>query len=752
MKNACMLLMLHVVLSSSAVCHTGTLAGTVLDRQSRAPVPGASVQIEGTPRGAATDANGQFVIPDVATGSYTLSASAVGYVRQTLPVVLADTDTTRVDFLLVNGLLNFDEVTVTGTQNLSAASSGILRAIDFELRPRQSAQEMLRLVPGLVIAQHAGGGKAEQIFLRGFDADHGTDINLSVDGVPVNMVSHGHGQGYADLHFIIPEVVKGIEVYKGPYFAEFGDLATAGSARFATRDALESNLLGVEGGMFGTYRYLTMLNLPFSSGATNSYAAAEFYHTDGYFDTPIRFNRYNLFAKVRSHVSDEGVLDIWASGFGSGWDASGQIPQRAVDEGIIDRFGSIDPTEGGNTQRQNLSMTYLGTGGNTSTLLLQVYLMKYQFRLFSNFTFFDVDSVNGDGIEQDDHRTVLGARSEYTANHLLAGLRATTLFGSGFRTDDIAVQLWHQRHRERLENRADALVNQKNMSLYITEDVRFTDAIRLQLGLRGDYFVFDVDDLRRDSMDISGYTQQTILNPKANLVISPSVQFDVFLNFGGGFHSNDARVVVTPTPDPTLARAWGAETGVRWSPARNLTFSGSLWGLDLQNEFVYVGDEGTTEASGRTRRIGVDLEARWQIVDWLFADADLNLARGRFRDLQDGENLIPLAPTVTSTGGLTLRQPGGIEASLRYRHVGSRPANEEGSVEAKGSFVVDATAAYSFGNYRLQITGENLFNVEWNEAQFDTQSRLQGEPVPVSELHFTPGTPFNLRIRGEYKF
>ncbi|HUI63557.1 MAG TPA: TonB-dependent receptor [Bacteroidota bacterium] len=747
------LMLLALALAESAHAHNGVLRGRVLDQKTRAPLVGANVLLLGTSRGAATDTDGVFVIGAVPTGTYVVSASAVGYVKQTRTVVIG-TDTANATFQLAVDVLSFGEITATAERPYSAASSMALRSIDFELRPRQSAQDMLRMVPGLIIAQHAGGGKAEQIFLRGFDADHGTDVNLSLDGLPVNMVSHAHGQGYADLHFVIPEVVKGIEVFKGPYFAQFGDFATAGSVRFLSRDELESNLVSFEGGQFGEYRYLTALQLPLQSSTTTAYAAAEFFHTDGYFDSPSAFNRYNLFAKVRSQVNGAGTLDLWMSGFASGWNASGQIPERAVAEGLIDRFGSIDPSEGGTTQRENLSLSYSGTAGNSSTILTQLYYTRYRFKLFSDFTFFRFDPVNGDEIEQDDDRTVLGGAVEYSLLNESGAAPGTTVFGSSFRADESTVELWHTAQRRRLDNTASALIHQKNVSIYAQQELRFSSMLRLQLGVRGDYFLYDLEDQLRDSahVDISGFVQQTVLNPKVNLVYSPSRKVDLFLDFGGGFHSNDARAVVAHPDERTLPRAWGAELGATFTPLDGLSVSAVAWGLDLQSELVYNGDDGQTEPSGRTRRVGLDLEGRSQVLSWLYADADVTFSRGRFRDMSDGQNYIPLAPSFTATGGLTVREPSGFEGSIRARHIDDRPANEDNSITARGYTVFDATVAYTFPAYRLQLSGENIFNVHWNEAQFDTESRLRGEANAVSDLHFTPGTPISLKLKVEYRF
>ncbi len=753
-SRVCMVLCCIMFLSVLAYSQQSSIEGMVIDKESGAPVQGASVILERSSRGSSTDTEGRFAIRQVNAGNHVVAVSAVGYSRQSKPVTVLEGQAVSLSFTISSNLLNIAEVAVTGERTFSAASSEALRAIDFELRPKQSAQDLLRVVPGLVIAQHAGGGKAEQIYIRGFDADHGTDINLSVDGVPVNMVSHGHGQGYADLHFVIPEVVEGIDVYKGPYFAQFGDLATAGSVRLRTIDVLDKNRLSVEGGKFGSYRVLSMMSLT-NDPATSSYVAGEATHTDGYFDSRINYKRYNLFGKFHSHVNEHSALAVWASAFNSTWDATGQIPVRAVRNGVISRFGSIDPTEGGRTQRFNANGSFVNTFSDYSTLTTQAYFSHYNFQLFSNFTFFANDSINGDGIEQVDSRMLYGARAEYSNEHLLGTVRAISLVGASFRGDDIDVQLYHQTKRQRLKTTADALINQKNLSLYGQEELRLSENVKVQLGLRGDIFFYDVDDrlpVSSAHSSISGSLTKAVVTPKVNVVISPVSELDVFLNFGGGFHSNDARAVVSNSGERTLPRAWGYELGVRAKPIDRLTLSLAAWGLDLQNELVYVGDEGTTELNGPTRRIGLDVEMRAQLLDWLFADVDMTFSRGRFRELSGGENFIPLAPTFTANAGLTVRYELGFEASLRLRNVSSRPANENNSVVAEGYTVFDAAVAYSFLNYRLQLGAENLFDTKWNEAQFDTESRLRNESSPVSELHFTPGTPLNIRMKVEFLF
>ncbi len=734
--------------------NSGTIIGRVVEHETNVPIPGAAIRLEGRTLGAVANDQGAFVVEKVPSGTHVVVVSAIGFAKERRQVVVHGGDTTLLEIVLSPDVLAFEEVTATGERVFSAASSEFMRALDFELRPKHSAQDMLRMVPGLVIAQHAGGGKAEQLFLRGFDADHGTDVNLSVDGVPVNMVSHGHGQGYADLHFVIPEVVEGMEVFKGPYFAAFGDLATAGSVRLTTREALERNMVSVEGGMFGTYRALGMVRLPMESQTTNAYLAGELYHTDGYFDTRIDLNRYNLFGKLVSPLDEKNRLTVWASAFSSTWDATGQIPARAVARGTIGRFGSIDPSEGGKTERFNVNVHHHITLNGTATLRAQAYASRYQFRLFSNFSFFAIDSVNGDGIEQNDDRFLYGGLAEFTSQHSIGTLPAITLLGVSYRTDAIDLQLHHQRQRERLGVIADAMVHQSNLALYAQEEVRLTKSVKAQLGVRTDLFFFDVKDRVTNPAHepVSGFVRKALVTPKLNVVVSPGTATDLFFNVGGGFHSNDARAVVSGKAERTLPRAWGAELGIRANPMHLLNIAAAVWGLDLQNELVYVGDEGTTEINGPTRRIGIDMEVRAQLADWLFADADMTLARGRFKQAPKGEDFIPLAPTLTLNAGLTVRHPSGAEAMLRVRHVSERPANADNSVTALGYSIFDASMAYRFGAYRVQVTAENLFDTPWNEAQFDTRSRLRGESAPVSELHFTPGTPFHLKAKAEFHF
>jgi outer membrane receptor protein involved in Fe transport len=774
---------------SAAAQTFSAIKGRVKDAETGNGLPGANVIIEGTSRGASTAGDGSFAITRLRPGNYHLVATLIGYKTENVSVTVEAGRDAAVDLRLAPKALELDELLVQADRSYSTASSRAVRDFDLKIRPNRSAQDMLQLAPGLVIAQHAGGGKAEQIFLRGFDADHGTDVNISVDGMPVNMVSHGHGQGYADLHFMIPDVIEEVDVYKGPYFAEYGNLATAGAVAFRTREHIDGNMLRVEGGAFDTYRFTALYQIPATGAHNNAYFAGQFYNTDGPVDSPQGFRRFNLFGKFHTHLSETAKLSFDISGFSSAWNASGQIPQRAIDGRLINRFGALNDLEGGTTGRQNLNFIYDTRGKDNSEFTLQAYASRYNFKLFSNFTFFLNDPVNGDMIEQTDSRQILGLNTKYKFYHHLGLGVATTTFGGGYRADDVDVALWHSPNRVRMEKRVDANIAERNLFLWAQEEIVFSPQLRLQLGLRGDYFTFDLEDHLETQPSnglphASGYAQETILSPKANLVISPARSLDLFANFGTGFHSNDARDVIidqrvndlekglrrnglseqqivdsltTLNFDPahrgarTLPRAIGAELGFRARIGDRLNFGAAGWWLDLEREFVYIGDEGATELSGRTRRYGLDFETRLKIFSWLYGDVDLTVSTGKLRDEPKDADEIPLAPRLVSTGGLSVRHAK-YEGGMRYRHIGDRPANEDNSVTALGYTELDLTASYRLGNYQLGLVVENLTDTDWNEAQFDTESRLRDEPAPVSELHFTPGNPRNVRVGMSYSF
>jgi outer membrane receptor for Fe3+-dicitrate len=655
-------------------------------------------------------------------------------------------------------------VEVRADRPVSAASSQRLNKLDFDNRPKNSAQDMLRLVPGLFIAQHAGGGKAEQVFIRGFDCDHGTDVAAYVDGIPVNMASHGHGQGYMDLHFLISETVKNMDVFKGPYNAQFGNFTTAAAVQFNTTDTLKNNLLLIESTVVPTRRNITgnrlmgAFQLPNFSKKITSYFATDIVSNRGYFERSQAFHRFNVFSKTVFAINQNSKLSLSFSGFSSSWDASGQVPTRAVKSGLISRFGSIDHTEGGITSRNNINLQYTSKlkGGEFSA---QFFQSDYRFKLFSNFTLYLNDSLNGDQIEQGDYRTIRGLNTQYAMAHKVANLTNKFTIGVNFRSDDIQNELWSTVKRTRLKATAIGKINEVSAALYANEVIRFNSKFRIELGGRFDYFTFNVDDkIPTDSSrtNYSGYNFQTLFSPKVNVIYATSNKVQFFINSGSGFHSNDARSTVQDQSNHQLPRSFGAEIGSLFAPTKNITLSFALWNLNLENELVYVGDDGTTENKGSSRRTGIDFSARYQVFSWLFTDVDLNISDNSLTTKVFGKRLaqashIPLSPTATSAGGFTFKQKN-FGASIRYRYLGDRAANETNTVIAEGYIVLDLSINYKMKRFKIAFNIENALNVEWNEAQFDTESKLQTEKKSVSELHYTPGTPFAMKLGLTYLF
>ena len=635
--------------------------------------------------------------------------------------------------------LDLATVTVVSKQT---SSLNKVSQIDIRLRPVHTTQDILRIVPGMFIAQHAGGGKADQLFLRGYDIDHGTDIAETVDGIPVNMVSHAHGQGYADLHFIIPELIRQVDFDKGPYLASKGNLATAGWVDFKTRDQLEASQVKVEGGSFGYGRaagFFRLLNRERAERQTNWYVGSEYFGARSYFESPQDFRRMNLFTKFTARIGSSR-LQIIASTFNSRWKASGQIPERAVRSGLITRFGAIDDSEGGNTGRTNLSIRFEKQWNSGWASVDQVYLSLYRFNLFSNFTFFLRDPVNGDAIQQKENRLLYGYTGSMSKAHQLHNKQAEFEVGYGFRMDHVNdLELNRVVRRQFLSSVENGAVREGNAFIYADERVSLTNKLDLQAGVRYDRFRFGY---RSDVQGDAEFRRRTeaVISPKLNFSYTVHPRLKVYLNNGIGFHSNDSRVVLSQEQGDVLPRVFGTDLGLIAKPARNLIVKAAIWHLASEQEFIYVGDEGIVEPSGRSRRIGVDLSIRYQPLSWLYLDVDLNAARPRALGLSKGSDYIPLGPVFTSIGGLSIRK-GDFSGAIRYRQISRRPANETNSVRAEGYFIADLQLNYRLKRLEFGLSLENVMNREWREAQFDTESLLPNETSPVSEIHFTPGTP-----------
>ena len=740
-------LLLFVFLCSSALSFAqGTLVGNVYEAGSNQPLAGAYVLLKGTNHATIVQKDGRFALSSP-YGNYEAEVSFIGYKTSTVPVEISVNNPSQLIIYLNPGNIQLSDVTISSAAD---RPSNTLSYVDIKLRPANTSQDILRMVPGLFIAQHAGGGKAEQIFLRGFDIDHGTDINLEVDGLPVNMVSHAHGQGYSDLHFLIPELIQFVDFDKGPYFADKGDFTTAGYVDFRTRNSLEKNFIKVEGAQFGTFRGVAGVNFITNRANQTGYVASEFFHSDGYFESPQDFNRLNISGKFSSLITPSDRITVGANFFKSRWNASGQIPDRAVKSGEITRFGSIDDTEGGETGRINLYAKHSHQFVDGSAFDQQLYAVHYNFNLYSNFTFFLNNPINGDQIQQQESRMIYGYKANYNASGNVFGKELTTNIGAGVRYDDVSdIRLSNTVKRKFLGSIQNGDLAEANVNLFVNETLALSDRWSLNAAMRLDYFSFGYDNkLTNENQTETAF----IISPKLNIQYKINDRLELYARSGTGFHSNDARVVVEQNAKEILPRAYGIDLGMITRLGDKLLIHSALWRLDLDQEFVYVGDAGIVEPSGKTKRQGIDFSLRYQPLSWLFVDTDLTLADTKATDEAEGEDYIPLAPKISSIGGLTIRAKNDLSGSLRYRYLDTRAANETNSVQADGYFLADVVVNYTKHNYEIGLSIENIFNANWKEAQFDTESRLKNESESVSEIHYTPGAPFYAKVRVSFFF
>lgn len=718
----------------------------LIESSTKIPVQSATVQNENGTFSASSDENGFINLKNLPATSSTLMISGIGFEPKTISIGELSSDENKMVIPLNQKISSLEEVIIT-----NVAAHGIFNKIsdfDIHLRPINNSQEVLRMVPGLFIGQHAGGGKAEQIFLRGFDLDHGTDINISVDGLPVNMVSHAHGQGYADLHFVIPELIEKVNFDKGPYFADKGNFTTAGYVEFKTKNYLENNFIKAEAGQFNTFRGVAGINLLKPSAAIRNqslYFAGESTFTKGYFESSQNFNRFNGVLKYHGNISSNSILTASATGFTSSWNASGQIPDRAVESGLVGWYGAIDDTEGGKTSRYNLNTELLTHLTNGATLRNQLYYSQYNFELYSNFTFYKEDPINGDQIRQKENRNIFGYNGVYQNDYQVGHFKTTGKTGIQIRIDDVNdIELSRTKDRTiTTEQMMLGDVNEMNAGMYHSQKIALTNKLDLTGALRLDYFNNQYfDQLTSETLKAN----QTILSPKLNLNYQLNDQVQFYLYNGRGFHSNDTRVAVQQNGKKVVPPAYGSDLGGIFKIGKKLFLQSAVWYLWLDQEFVYVGDEGVVEAGGQTQRYGLDLFARYELAKSLYADMDISWANPRALHTPSTESYLPLAPRFTSSGGLTYRKQEGWNGSLRYRLMGDRPADETNTLIAKGYFIMDGAINYTKKKWELGLSVQNILNTKWKETQFDTETQLRNETSLVSEIHFTPGTPFLAKI------
>ena len=734
-----------------------TVKGKVIDRITLQPIEYAAVMEVPSGNSDVTDKNGAFELKDVKSDS--LYVTVIGYASQKIRTEPGQ----EMVVALERGAITLKDVTILNSASLKTFSA--LSSLDLDMQPVKSAQDLLRLVPGLFIAQHQGGGKAEQIFLRGFDADHGTDVNVSVDGIPVNMVSHAHGQGYADLHFLIPETVSGYDFGKGPYYTDKGDFTTAGFVAYNTKPVLSQDMVKIEVGQFNTLRMLAMINLlsdKQKKKGTSAYIAGErLYSNGGPFALPEHFTRYNLFGKFNTKLNERTKLTFEASTLASGWRASGEIPDRAVQEGYIpNRFGALDTAQGGYTTRTNLSLKLTTDLGNGWTMDNQFWYSHYFFNLISNFTFYYYFPTTGDEFRQRDERDLNGYNGKMYKTTYLGRTTFTSIAGIGYRYDNIyPSELDHTENGQFLGYLQYGRAKELNTNGYFDETARMGNWL-FNAGVRVDYFHFYYQNLApaTDGYADSAFigkdpnAQKATVSPKVNVEYTFNDKFQLYAKSGKGFHSNDTRVVVANQGYEILPAAYGADLGTNWKPLPNLYINAALWYLYLQQEFTFGQDlidqpGGPVQPSGKTVRKGIDFSARYQLTKWLFANLNVNLAKPRYIDSAAGHDYVPLAPTLTSTASLDFRLKNGINGGISYRYLHDRAANSTYTLDAQGYFLTDLAINYTRKKYEVGVAIENLFNVQWDESQFEYISRLYNETKPVDQVSYTPGVPFFAKLK-----
>jgi outer membrane receptor protein involved in Fe transport len=655
---------------------------------------------------------------------------------------------------------DLQEVVVTAKRQgligrVESSTQGMVTQAQLETRPVLRTGELLETVPGLVVTQHSGDGKANQYFLRGFNLDHGTDLATSVDGVPVNLHTHGHGQGYTDINFVIPELLAGIEYKKGTYYADEGNFSAAGAVDLVYRRTLQDTLLSLSVGEDSYLRGLLAGSAALGDGEL--VYALDHGQTDGPWKLPENLRRTNALLKYSVGDRRDGY-SVTASWYHGGWTSTDQIPQRAVDAGALDRFGYFDPTDGGESHRYAVNFEWGKALGDWS-LLGNAYALDYRLDLFSNFTY-ALNTV-GDQFEQFDDRRAYGVHAGLARDTRYGGIAGTLRLGVESRFDDIGeVGLYLTRARQRLSTVRQDAVQRLGLGLFVEQQLQATGWLRVAAGLRYDRADFDVDS---DLDANSGTAEASIVSPKLSLVFGPWADTEFFVNVGRGFHENDARgttITVDPADDITSAarvnpmvRARGAEIGLRTAALPFTQVALTAWSLDLDSELIYVGDAGATEPSRATERHGVELGVFVTPREWLTLDADLAWSHGRFSEFDPAGARIPGAVENVASIGVAVQHPGGWFGGARFRHFGAAPLIEDNSVRSDPSTVVNLEFGRRVGKrVSVALAAYNVFDSRDNDITYFYESRLPGEANPVADRHFHPVEPRTFRLTVETRF
>jgi hypothetical protein len=690
----------------------------------------------------------------------TTLAGAAAASGQSAPPVLTNATPTRLPEVVVKG--RADDLTGVA----ASATQGTVGVDHLRARPLLRPGELLETVPGVIITQHSGAGKANQYFLRGFSLDHGTDFATSLNGMPVNLPTHGHGQGYTDLNWIIPELVTRVDYRKGPYAAVDGDFASAGAADLTYASALPQSLWQVEGGSFG-YGRGVLASSPRLGDGTLLYGL-ELMHNDGPWERRENFWKGN--GVLRYSVGDDALgWSVLGFAYRGEWNATDQIARRAltganaVPGGFsIGRFGTLDPTTGGASQRYGAIAEWHRSGGDSASKLM-AYAFYYDLDLFSNFTCFlnDPTDTTPDQFLQTDNRLTAGFKASHDWNMTLLGRESENSAGLQFRNDVIRNGLHTATARVRTGTTRSDDVWQTSVAPYFENRTQWAEKLRTVVGARADLYRFDVASLDPRN---SGNVADFLASPKASVILGPWAKTEFYLNAGLGFHSNDGRGATT-TIDPAtglpaskvdpLVRTYGAEFGVRstWVPGLHSTLS--AWWLDIDSELLFVGDAGTTQASRPSRRYGLEFANYWTPTKWLTLDADVSVSQARFRDRDPAGQCIPGAIETVVAAGIAVHDLNGFFGGLRLRYFGPRPLIEDNTVRSTASALVNLRVGYAFnGRWKLTADVFNLLDRRASDIEYFYESRLRGEalnPDPAlnggyNDVHLHPAEPIAIRV------
>ncbi len=652
-------------------------------------------------------------------------------------------------------VVSADPMPLIGTAD--SANMGTVTKIQLESRAVYRPAELLEAVPGLIVTQHSGEGKANQFFLRGFNLDHGTDLRTSVDGMLVNQRSHAHGQGWTDLNFLIPELVSGLEYKKGTYYANEGDFSSAGAVSIQYADTLAKGIASAGIGENG-YRRIFLADSPeFYDG--HLLYAIEAFHYDGPFNQPDDYDKLNAVLRYSEGNLANG-FNISAMAYKGDWNATDQIPVRGLASGFVsDRFGLIDPTDGGKAHRYSLSTDWRKANGNHFTKM-NAYVVHSKLDLFSNFTYFLDDPINGDQFAQPDKRTTTAINASHEWDAKLFGFESYNTVGLQFQNDNIYNALLNTVGRQTLSvTRQDHIV-ESSIGAYIENSTTWTDYFRTTAGIRKDFYRFDVT----SDLDVnSGTEKDNIVSPKLSFIFGPWAKTEYYINFGTGFHSNDARGSTLKIDPKTglsadivspLARSKGREIGLRTSIIPNLETSLSFYELDFDSELVFLGDAGTTEAGRPSQRRGFELANFYKLNDWLTVDADVAYARARYKDNDPVGNRITGAVEGVASLALSVDNLGAYFGSLQLRYFGPRPLLEDNKVRSSSTATLNAKVGYKFNkNTYLELSGFNLTDRKDSSIDYFYTSRLPGEAAEgVDDVHFHPIEPRSFRLNLVTKF